>query len=72
MSNKEDDENEYLSKLFVGGLSQATTEEMVKKHFETYGALSEVKILYDKATTKSRYVYTYILIYLYFSLCLFI
>lgn len=34
-----------LSKIFVGGLSWETTEDKFKKHFESYGEISDAKIM---------------------------
>lgn len=41
-------------KLFVGGLSWDTTEDGLRTAFETYGELSEVKIITDRDTGRSR------------------
>ena len=57
-TDKEEDESEFISKLFIGGLSQQTNEDIIRRHFETFGSISDVKVLYDKATDRSRYVYS--------------
>ncbi|CAE8597106.1 unnamed protein product, partial [Polarella glacialis] len=42
------------SKVFVGGLPQACDEERLKAYFEKYGPISEVTIMVDKETGRSR------------------
>jgi len=41
-------------KLFVGGLTQTTTEEQFKKYFEQFGTIEDSVIMVDKDTGKSR------------------
>jgi len=41
-------------KLFVGGLSWNTTEEALKKAFETFGEVTEAKTIVDRETGRSR------------------
>jgi RNA recognition motif-containing protein len=41
-------------KLFVGGLSWNTTEEILKETFSTYGTVLSAVIVLDKETRKSR------------------
>ncbi len=41
-------------KLFVGGLSWGTSEEELRRAFEQYGEVSEVKIITDRDTGRSR------------------
>jgi len=41
-------------KLFVGGVSWNTTEEGLHKAFEPFGELSEVKIITDRESGRSR------------------
>jgi len=41
-------------KLFVGGLSWDTTEEGLRKAFETFGEVTEAKVITDRDTGRSR------------------
>ncbi len=41
-------------KLFVGGLSWGTSEDVLYSTFEQYGQLEEVKIITDRETGRSR------------------
>lgn len=41
-------------KLFVGGLMPFTTEQSVGSHFQQFGPIEEVKIIYDKHTNRSK------------------
>jgi len=41
-------------KLFVGGLTQTTTEEQFKQYFEQFGTIEDSVIMVDKDTGKSR------------------
>ena len=43
-----------MKKLFVGNLSWNATEEDLKAHFETVGAVVSVKIVVDHYTGKSK------------------
>ena len=42
------------SKLFVGGLAWATTEESLRSHFEGCGEVVEAKVITDRETGRSR------------------
>ena len=42
------------SKLFVGGLAWATSDESLRTHFEEYGEVSETKVVTDRETGRSR------------------
>ncbi|XP_058220379.1 glycine-rich RNA-binding protein 4, mitochondrial [Rhododendron vialii] len=42
------------NKLFVGGLSWSVNEKTLKDAFDSYGDVTEVRILYDKETGRSR------------------
>ncbi|XAR55336.1 hypothetical protein NMG60_11035390 [Bertholletia excelsa] len=42
------------NKLFVGGLSWSVNEKTLKDAFSTYGEVTEVRIMYDKETGRSR------------------
>ncbi|KAF3448060.1 hypothetical protein FNV43_RR09644 [Rhamnella rubrinervis] len=42
------------SKLFVGGLSWSVDEKSLKDAFTSFGEVTEVKILYDKDSGRSR------------------
>lgn len=41
-------------KLFIGGLAWGTTEDGLKEAFAGFGELSEVKIVTDRETGRSR------------------
>lgn len=42
------------SKLFVGGLSWGTTDEILKNTFSSYGRIVESRVIFDRDTGKSR------------------
>ncbi len=42
------------SKLFVGGLAWATSDESLRTHFEEFGEVTETKIVTDRETGRSR------------------
>ena len=42
------------SKLFVGGLAWATTDETLAAHFAPYGDVVEAKVIQDRETGRSR------------------
>lgn len=41
-------------KLYVGGFPYATTEDALRSHFETIGAVESVAIIKDKMTGRSK------------------
>ncbi|CAM8988433.1 unnamed protein product [Rhodiola kirilowii] len=41
-------------KLFIGGISWETTEEILKEHFGNYGEVSHTVVMMDKETQKPR------------------
>ncbi|MCO4746489.1 MAG: RNA-binding protein, partial [Proteobacteria bacterium] len=41
-------------KLFVGGLAWATSDDSLRAGFETFGAVSEAKVILDRDTGRSR------------------
>lgn len=41
-------------KLYVGGLSWDTTDDLLKSTFEQYGEISEAKVITDRDTNRSR------------------
>lgn len=41
-------------KLFVGGLSWGTTEDGLREAFESFGDISEAKVITDRETGRSR------------------
>jgi len=43
-----------MSKIFVGGLSFSTTEEDLRESFKKFGNISEVRIIMDRNTGRSR------------------
>ena len=42
------------SKLFVGGLAWATSDESLRAHFEEFGEVTETKVVTDRETGRSR------------------
>ncbi|GLT94068.1 hypothetical protein SLE2022_118290 [Rubroshorea leprosula] len=42
------------SKLFVGGLSHSVDEKSLKDAFSSFGKVTEVRIIYDKDSGRSR------------------
>ena len=42
------------NKLFVGGLAWATSDDTLRQHFETFGDVSEAKVITDRDTGRSR------------------
>lgn len=42
------------NKLFVGSLAWATTDDGLKAAFEQFGAITEAKVITDRATGRSR------------------
>ena len=42
------------NKLFVGSLAWATTDDGLKAAFEKFGAITEAKVITDRATGRSR------------------
>ncbi|GLT28318.1 hypothetical protein SLA2020_032600 [Shorea laevis] len=42
------------SKLFVGGLSHSVDEKSLKDAFSSFGEVTEVRIMYDKDSGRSR------------------
>ena len=47
-------QREMSSKLFVGGLALATTEESLRALFESCGEVVEAKVITDRETGRSR------------------
>lgn len=41
-------------KLFIGGVSQLTTDENFYKYFEQFGQIEEAMLMYDKLTHRQR------------------
>lgn len=41
-------------KIFVGGLAWATTSEGLRKAFESFGEVTEAKVITDRETGRSR------------------
>jgi cold-inducible RNA-binding protein len=42
------------TKLFVGGLAWATTDETLNQHFAPFGDVVEAKVIQDRETGRSR------------------
>lgn len=51
---KEQEQRDMANKVFVGGISQNTLAEDLKRYFARYGPIIETRILYDGKTGKSR------------------
>jgi len=47
-------EIESSSKIFVGGITQSTSKDVLQKYFANFGEILEARILYDGNTGKSR------------------
>lgn len=43
-----------MSKLFVGGIAWATSDEGLREAFEAFGDVTEAKIITDRETGRSR------------------
>lgn len=48
------DPMEQIKKVFIGGLDYDTTSEGLKEHFAKYGTITDVVVIMDKTTGKSR------------------
>ncbi|EDO36522.1 predicted protein, partial [Nematostella vectensis] len=53
-NRQENTNNDPRAKLFVGGLNRETTNETLREYFEAYGELTDVVVICDSATKKSR------------------
>lgn len=42
------------NKLFVGGLSWGTDDQLLRDAFETHGSVTEAKVILDRETGRSR------------------
>jgi RNA recognition motif-containing protein len=51
---KEQEQRDLINKLFVGGITQATKSEDLRKYFASFGRIREARVLYDGKTGKSR------------------
>jgi len=51
---KEVSRNNMPKKLFVGGLSWNTSEESLRQAFESFGEVTEAKVIMDRETGRSR------------------
>lgn len=54
LENQQEEQSAKTTKVFVGGLAQATTETSLRKYFEQFGKVEESFIMFDRATSKSR------------------
>uniref|UniRef100_A0A7S3A076 RRM domain-containing protein n=1 Tax=Rhodosorus marinus TaxID=101924 RepID=A0A7S3A076_9RHOD len=43
-----------MKKLFVGGISWATNDDILREMFATYGSVLDAKVIYDRDTGRSR------------------
>lgn len=53
---EEKGEEDVAGKIFIGGLSWQTTEQTLRAHFERYGELTDVALMFDKRSNKPRYI----------------
>jgi RNA recognition motif-containing protein len=53
--HEEKGEEDVAGKIFIGGLSWQTTEQTLRAHFERYGELTDVALMFDKRSNKPRY-----------------
>lgn len=51
---EEKGEEDVAGKIFIGGLSWQTTEQTLRAHFERYGELTDVALMFDKRSNKPR------------------
>lgn len=47
-------EDDHLRKMFLGGLTPNTNEEMVRQFYYQFGEIDDVVIMRDPATKRSR------------------
>ena len=40
--------------MFVGGMKESTTEDMIRDYFSEFGCVAEVSMITEKATGKTR------------------
>lgn len=43
-----------MKKLFVGGLPWEVDDDRLRAHFETYGIVTDARVIYDRDTGRSR------------------
>lgn len=43
-----------MKKLFVGGISWGTDDDMLREAFAAFGAVSDARVIYDRETGRSR------------------
>jgi len=46
--------HQTVTKMFIGGIKEDTTEEIVREAFEQYGNISKVELITDKNTGKAK------------------
>lgn len=51
---KELEQRDIANKLFIGGISQNTLIDDMRKYFSSFGTIKEIRILYDGRSGKSR------------------
>ncbi|XP_076455933.1 heterogeneous nuclear ribonucleoprotein 87F-like [Babylonia areolata] len=54
MPREETGSQQTVKKMFVGGMKDDTTEEMVREVFSVFGDITEVSMITDKSTGKTR------------------
>lgn len=52
--NPEGDKGKYMKKLYVSNLSFNANESDLASVFEQFGKISEIKVVFDRATNRSR------------------
>ena len=52
--HNEENQEDHLLKLFVGGLNYLSLQSDIKSYFETFGKVLNCSLLIDKASSKSR------------------
>lgn len=52
--SQQEEQSDGITKIFVGGIPQTTTEAGFRKYFEQFGKIEESFIMFDRATSKSR------------------
>lgn len=49
-----DQQNQPNTRLFVGGLAWATTDQTLREHFSHIGEVTDAKVMTDRETGRSR------------------
>ncbi len=59
---EEKGEEDVAGKIFIGGLSWQTNEQTLREHFERYGELTDVALMFDKRSNKPRYFHSLLIL----------